>query len=172
MNRPDPLIQQLHDESEIRKLVVGFSLGMDLRDTTLFRQAWADEVELDLRTLAANTIPLTGRRNADDYSRDVITLLSGFTATQHVSTNHYIKVHGETAACTCYTHAEHYLRGDESDLWLTAGSRYELTAHRFPDLGWRFTSFALSPIFARGDRHIWQLVQAKTAGRSPANGQP
>jgi hypothetical protein len=166
MGTPESLAQAVWDENAIRKLVIGFCLGMDTRDAGLFRKAWAEEVELNLRTTAADVIPLTGPRAADDYTRDVIGLLSGFTATQHQSTNHYIEVDGDTATCTCYVYAVHYLRQDGpgqdgTEHWLTAGSRYELTARRLPGLGWRFTAFRLTPIFRQGEQGIWGLVRAK-----------
>lgn len=159
----DPIVQQLRDENEIRKLVITFSLGMDTRDVDLFRSAWPDEVDLDLRTQAGEAIALTGRRRADDYAQDVIALLSGFTATQHVSTNHLITVDGDAATCTCYTHATHYLAGESGGSWLTAGSRYDLVAHRFDDLGWRFTAFTLTGIWTSGDRSIWQAASRRAA---------
>jgi hypothetical protein len=160
----DPILQRLDDENEIRKLVLRFSLGMDTRDVGLFRAAWADEVELDLHTLAKDVIPLSGTRRADEYARDVIALLSGFTATQHVSTNHLIAVDGDTATCTCYTLATHYLRRDAGESWLTAGSRYELVALRTRATGWRFTRFALRGLWTSGDRSIWQAVGTDVTG--------
>lgn len=154
----DPLLQELHDENEIRKLVVGFSLGMDARDVALFRSAWADEIELDLESRAGDVIGLSGTRRADDYAADVIALLSGFTATQHVSSNHLIDVRGDDATCACYTLATHLLAAPGGDRWLTAGSRYDLVARRFSEVGWRFTRFSLRSLWSSGDGAIWQAV--------------
>ncbi len=39
--------------------------------------------------------------------------------------------------------------------------RYDLTARRFPELGWRFTTYRLTPMFRRGDQGIWGLVGSK-----------
>jgi hypothetical protein len=57
----DPVLQQSHDENEIRKLVIGFSLGMDSRDVDLFRASWAEEIELDLPPPAPDVLPFSGR---------------------------------------------------------------------------------------------------------------
>lgn len=152
----DEVVWQLWSERAIQNLVVGFSLGMDALDYGLFRRAWADEVELDLGTLAGAEIQLAGTRPADDYARDALGLLSGFTATQHLSTNHLVAVQGEDATCVCYTHAQHFLADGER--WLTAGSRYDLTARWSGEGGWRFTRFSLTNLWTRGDRSIWQAA--------------
>jgi hypothetical protein len=152
----DPILRELHDENEIRKLVVGFSIGIDSRDFDLFRSSWAEEIELDLPPLAGDAFRLSGKQRADDYARGVIALLSEFETTQHVSTNHLISVEADSGSCTCYTIAQHYLPMESGEPWLAAGARYDLVAQRFEEVGWRFVEFKLTHLWSRGNTSLWK----------------
>jgi SnoaL-like domain len=152
----DPIVQRLLDEHDIRRLVIGFSLGMDSRDFDLYRASWAEEVELDLPPLAGDVVPMSGRRSADEYGHGVISLLSQFKVTQHVSTNHLVSINGDTATCACYTFAQHYMPVDFGEPWFTAGARYDLGAQRFDEIGWRFVTFKLTPLWFTGNAGLWQ----------------
>jgi hypothetical protein len=157
----DAETRRLIDEHEIRKLVITFSIGMDSRDVAMFRSAFADEVDLDIPPRAADVIVLQGKVNADVYAEQVIRLLSGFEATQHVSTNHYITVDGDRASCICYTHATHYLPYEGGHPWLTAGSRYALEAERLPGKGWRFVKFRSTRMFSDGNLGLWDELNRR-----------
>ena len=157
----EPALRRLVDEHDIRKLVIAFSNGMDARDVAMFRSAFADEVDLDIPPRAADVIVLQGKVNADIYAEQVIRLLSGFVATQHVSSNHQIEVDGDRATCVCYTHATHYLPIESGEDWLTAGSRYALEAERFPDKGWRFVNFRSTRMFSDGNLGLWDELNKR-----------
>lgn len=156
-----PELRRLIDKHDIRKLVIAFSIAMDARDVAMFRSAFADEVDLDIPPRAADVIVLQGKVNADIYAQQVIRLLSGFVATQHVSTNHQIDVNGDRATCICYTHATHYLPIESGNAWLTAGSRYALDAERFPDKGWRFVRFRSTRMFSDGNLGLWDEINRR-----------
>lgn len=164
----DPVLQRLDDENEICKLVAAFSLGMDTRDLDLFRSSWADEVDLDLPPLAGRAIQLSGRLRADDYARSAIALVCEFETTQHVNTNHLVTVSGDQGTCICYTVAQHYLPVGSGDPWLTVGARYDLSARRFAEAGWRFVGFKLTHLWSRGNTSLWKEV----ARRLSANHTP
>ena len=157
----DPELRQLIDEHDIRKLVVAFSIGMDSRDVAMFRSAFADQVDLDIPSRAPDVITLQGMVDADLYAEQVIRLLSGFEATQHVSTNHMIEIDGDSASCICYTHATHYLPIASGESWLTAGSRYALEAERFPGIGWRFVRFRSTRMFSDGNLGLWDELNRR-----------
>ena len=157
----EPALRRLIDEHDIRKLVIAFSNAMDARDVAMFRSAFADEVDLDIPPRAADVIVLQGKVNADTYAEQVIKLLSGFVATQHVSTNHAIEVDGDRATCVCYTHATHYLPNENGEDWLTAGSRYSLEAERIPEKGWRFVKFRSTRMFSDGTLGLWDELNRR-----------
>lgn len=163
MNEP---VQRLQDENDIRRLVYTFSMAMDLREEEMYRSAFADQVDLDIPARAEDVITLKGLVNADTYAKEVIRLLSGWNATQHVSTNHLIDVDGDVGTCMCYVYATHFLEPGHTDPWLVAGSRYSITANRLPELGWRIVQLRSTPMWSRGDKGLWeeiaQRIQADT----------
>ena len=85
--------------------------------------------------MGGDAVPLSGHVRGDDYAHGVIALLTGFEATQHVSSNHLVSVDGDAATCICYTHATHYLPHQGGHPWLTIGARYDIDARRLPERG-------------------------------------
>jgi len=159
----DHVLRRLDDENQIRRLVIRMSNAMDMRDAAMFRECFADEVELDIPPLGGDSVPLSGMLRADDYAAGVIRLLSEFKATQHVSTNHDISVAGDSAACTCYTLATHLLPLDDGDQWSTIGARYDMEARRLPDAGWRIARFKWTRLWSSGNALLWQEVSRRLA---------
>lgn len=133
----------------------------------LFRSAFADTVDLDISARAPDVITLQGMVDADVYADEVIRLLSGFEATQHVSTNHMITIGGDRATCICYTDATHYLPIESGQSWLVAGSRYALEAERFPDKGWRFVKFRSIRMFSDGNLGLWDELNRRLIATPP-----
>jgi hypothetical protein len=161
----DAAVQNLVDENEIRKLVVRMSVGMDQRNFAMFRSAWADEVDLDIPAMGGDSVPLSGKLDADAYARGVLEMLSQFAATQHCSVNHLIEVDGDSAACCCYTYATHYLEGGLSDPWNIVGARYDFTAERLPR-GWRIVRLKWTRLFDQGNSGVWPEVARRLAAQS------
>src|SRR5262249_34917612 len=141
--------------------VITFSNGMDARDTALYRSAFADEVELDIPPRATDVITLSGRVRADQYAMEVVRLLSGWEATQHVSTNHLITVDGDQGTCVCYVFATHYLPNDSGAPWLEVGSRYTVTARRLPDVGWRIVKLKSTHLWSRWNKSLWEEISRR-----------
>ncbi len=157
----DPVVQRLDDENDIRKLVIAFSIAMDARDEAMFRASFADEVDLAIPPLGGDAVPLSGLVRGDDYARGVIALLSGFRATQHVSTNHLISVDGDAATCICYTHATHHMPIEQGDPWLTIGARYDIDARRIAGQGWRIVKFRWNEQWSEGNAGLWAVATAR-----------
>jgi hypothetical protein len=159
----DDVLRRLDDENEIRRLVLTFSVGMDLRDEQMFRSAFADQVDLDIPPRAKGAITLQGLVDADTYAKEVIRLVGGWQATQHVNTNHLIRVDGDEATCQCYVFATHFMGPEHDSPWLVAGSRYSLDARRFAGVGWRFVKFRSTPMWSNGDRGLWEEIARRIA---------
>lgn len=151
----DPTLQRLDDENEVRKLLVTMSLGMDVFDVDLFASAFADPVLVDIPPLGGDQIRLSGEMSRHEYARNVIDLMLGFTAVQHVSTNHLINVDGDEASCTSYVLGTHYLE-ENPDPWLTVGALYRFQAKRFDREGWRIRRFTVSQLFRNGNNSLWE----------------
>jgi SnoaL-like domain len=152
----DQALQRLSDENDVRRLAIRMSNGMDFRDYAMFRECWADEVDLDIPALAGDAVALSGILSGDDYARGVIDLLTGFKATQHLSTNHDVVVEGDEASCTCYTHATHLLPVEDGEPWHTIGARYDIVARRMPAMGWRIVKFTWTRLWSDGNPALWQ----------------
>jgi hypothetical protein len=156
------VVQRLEDETAIRNLAIRMSLAMDTRDYDLFRAQYADEISLDIPAIAGDAVTLAGTLKADDYARDVITLLSQFKATQHCSTNHDVRVDGDTGTCACYTLATHHFPMEDGDQWSTIGARYDITAQRFSD-GWKMVKFKWTKQWESGNNAIWAEAGRRVA---------
>lgn len=157
-------LQRVVDENAIRDLVISFSNAMDARDETAFRASFADEVDLAIPPLGGEEVPLSGMVRGDDYARGVISLLTGFDATQHVSSNHHVTVDGDEANLVCYTHATHYLPHEGGHPWLKIGARYDIVARRLSQ-GWRIVKFRWKEQWADGNVGLWDIATARIRER-------
>jgi hypothetical protein len=160
-----PELQRLIDENAIRDLVIAFSNAMDARDEAGFRACFADEVDLASPPLGGDSVPLAGMVGGDDYARGVISLLTGFEATQHVSSNHHVTVAGDEGRLVCYTHATHYLPHEGGHPWLTIGARYDIVAKRLPQ-GWRISWFRWREQWSEGNAGLWAIATARIGERA------
>jgi len=134
--------------------------------STGFRASFADEVDLAIPPLGGDAVPLSRIVAGDDYARGVIALLSGFAATQHVSSNHFVTVDGDEASCVCYTHATHYLPYKDSHPWLTIGARYDIAARRIEGQGRRIVRFRWKEQWAEGNSGVWEIATARLKARA------
>jgi ketosteroid isomerase-like protein len=160
----DPELQRVIDENAIRDLVIAFSNAMDARDEAAFRASFADDVDLAIPPLGGDEVPLAGMVSGNDYARGVISLLTGFDATQHVSSNHHVTVDGDEAKLVCYTHATHHLTHEGGHPWLTIGARYDIVARRLSQ-GWRIVKFRWKEQWADGNAGLWDISTARIRER-------
>ena len=138
----DTILQRLCDESEIRQLVHIWMDGIDTKSYDRLRSTWADEMETDFSgfpDMGGGPI-LSGKHPADDRRRGVIRMVSEFSATQQVVSNHVITVEGDHATCNCYVVATQHLASPDCEPCSVVGARYELEAVRLP-MGWRLSRF-------------------------------
>jgi hypothetical protein len=166
----DPTVQRLADESDITKLMTKLSFGMDLRDRALYRSVFADEIDCDISALLGDAVPLQGKMDADEFSDNIIEMISQFTMTQHVNTMHLIEVHGDDATLASYVIGTHYLDPEASgptfseDPWNVIGARYDMRARRYSE-GWRFTAFKWRMQYTRGNHNVWNEVAHRLEAR-------
>lgn len=144
----EDLLRQLLDEREIVNVVNGIGMNADLRDWRAISDAFAGEVLFDYSSMGQ---PVATLKPADIVARWKA-LLPGFTATQHVITNHRVSVGGDEAECLSYATGAHHLPNDRgSDLWLVVGY-YEHHLVREAD-GWKVDrmKFTSTMIFGNTD---------------------
>jgi hypothetical protein len=128
-------IRRLEDRAEISEQVIKYALGVDRRDWKMFGECFTDPVYTDYSELGSSA----GTSPRADLVERIASALNGFTATQHLSTNHVIEFDDndpDRAICHSSMYAQHLLEGAESgEFYLLRGS-YTNHVLRTTD-GWR-----------------------------------
>lgn len=134
-------LQELVDRAAISDLLIDFARCLDVRDWDGYLANFADDgvLELPFGTFTGRAeIAATATRGLD-----------AFDATHHVSTNHAIKVDGDTARSRSYLLVAHVPDAGDRGRHGDAGGWYDCSYRREPD-GWRFTHVALSIVWTTG----------------------
>ena len=155
-------VEDLLDRAAISDVVHRYATGIDRRDWALFRSIFADEVALDFSSWNGAA---PSRMAADAWTAGVTASLSGFDATQHVSSNHVITLDGDAATCVSYMMALHYLLEDGQHQMQGIGGYYTNRLVRGPD-GWKIQACTLTVTWEMGDRGLFQIAQARWKARS------
>jgi ketosteroid isomerase-like protein len=137
--------QFLLDRADISELVIRFATAIDSKDWKLFRSIYTDEIEVELSGghFGKGTVK---KISADEFTESVKGIIGGFSATQHLSSNHHIEVSGDNAICISYMQARHFTEGQSSAESFKLGSRHTNTFVRTAD-GWKIRKFALRAIW-------------------------
>jgi len=152
-------LQALLDRAAISDTVIRYATGIDMRDWAAYRSCFTDEVDIDFTSWMGGA-PI--RMAADDWVAMVRESLSGFAATQHISSNHVITLDGDEATCVSYVQAQHYLPNDQGDNGFMLGGYYTNRLVRSPD-GWRIRACRITITWSTGNRHVFELARARAA---------
>jgi hypothetical protein len=147
-------IETLIARAEISDVVNRYPTGIDRRDWALFRSCFEDEIDHDFESFTG--IPLT-HLVTDDWVASVRGGLSGFDATQHISTNHVHEIEGDQAACVSYMVALHYLVDGPERRMHGIGGYYTNRLRRGPE-GWKIHACKLTVTWEMGDRALFQIA--------------
>jgi 3-phenylpropionate/cinnamic acid dioxygenase small subunit len=150
-------LQALLDRAAISDTVIRYATGIDMRDWVAYRSCFTDEVDIDFTSWMGGT---PTRMVADEWVAMVRDALSGFAATQHISTNHVITLEGDEATCVSYLQAQHYLPNDQGDSVFTLGGYYTNRLVCAPD-GWRIRACRITITWSTGNRHVFELARAR-----------
>lgn len=71
-------------------------------------------------------------------------------ATQHLVSNHQVRVEGDSATCRCYLQAQHVLKGTPGGDNFLIGGIYDDTLQRSNE-GWRITHRTLTAVWQDGN---------------------
>ncbi len=144
-------LRDMIDRAAISDLKYAYGYGVDQRDWALFRSIFADEVEFDFFDWAGirETIP------ADRWVEMVKATLAPFDATQHVFTNMFITLQGDSATCVTNMTARHQL-GAEAQLM---GGYYTERMVRTA-AGWKIAACRLNITWEEGDRALFEKAAA------------
>lgn len=148
------------DERAISRTVIQYATGVDTRNWELYRACFTEELEIDFSSWDPSA---KGTMRADDWVAGVA--LSGFQATQHISTNHVIHVNGDEATCVSYMQAQHYLPNAHGENTLTLGGYYTNTLVRSGE-SWKIRKCHLTVTWTTGNRYIFELAAKRYAAHS------
>jgi ketosteroid isomerase-like protein len=151
----DSSMKQLQDRLAISDVVHRYAAGVDRRDWSAYRDCFTDEVLMDLSSW--NGAPAASL-SADAWVDGVRKGLSGFDATQHVSSNHLVEIRGDEAECTSYVQASHCFEGER----IVLGGYYEMGFAR-TDSGWRIHSSKLVVTWKEGPNSLFERAAKRFA---------
>lgn len=159
------MLRELADRAGIEDVINRYASAIDLRDWTLLRTCFTDQVTADFRSFGVREVFKGG---ADDWVGAVRATIEGLDATQHFFANKSYRIEGDRARCTVYMQAAHFLANDLGDAEYTVGGHYENDLERTAD-GWRTRAYVLHVTFHRGNRHVLRLAarKAKQSSRGP-----
>lgn len=152
-------LETLIDRAAISDAVLRYATAVDTRDWALYRSVFADPLTVDFASWSGEpelTLPV------DEWVELVRKTLSGFDATQHLSSNHVITVTGDTAICVSYMVARHYLVENGERLMHSIGGHYTNRLVRAAD-DWKISHCMLTVTWEMGERKLFEIA----AGRPP-----
>ena len=148
------IINPLADKLEIIQLLNQFGMAIDLRNWDSFRDLFADSVVFDYSSIGEVAGTLKPEQIANTASND----LGGFQTTQHVITNHLVKLSGDTAVCKAQVRAMHLLPNEDFEPMLEIGGYYIAGLSRI-NSNWKIESWKFIILWSKGDLKLFDLAK-------------
>ncbi|MFD4138596.1 MULTISPECIES: nuclear transport factor 2 family protein [unclassified Streptomyces] len=141
----------LRDRLDITEVCTRMCWHTDKREWDSLRSSvFAEKVLVDYTSLNGGE---SAEMAADDLIEAWRALLSHLTSTQHLLTNHLVRVSGDTAVAMADFLATHLLPGALGGPLWTLGGHYRFTLRRTPS-GWRIDGLTMTADWADGNRQI------------------
>ena len=144
-------LRRLIDRAAIGDVVTAYASAVDGRDWARFRALFEDRVFIDFRSFDPTLYRLLTR----DELVEITQKLAAFDATQHLSTNHVVRVDGDRATCVSYMHAGHFLtrEGEQHFCFLYGYYTHELQR---TSAGWSIDRYGLEVTGQLGDPRVFE----------------
>jgi len=153
-------IETLRDRAGISDVVLCYATAVDSRDWPLYRSVFTDPLTVDFSSWSGDpeiTLPV------DEWVERVRKTLSGFDATQHLSSNHVVTLSGDRATCVSYMVARHYLVEGGERRMHSIGGHYTNQLIRMAD-DWKIARCALTVTWEMGDRGLFDIAARRIGG--------
>ena len=153
-------IDTLIDRTEISDVVLCYATAVDRRDWALYGSVFTQPLTVDFSSWSGDpeiTLPV------DEWVEQVRKTLSGFDATQHLSSNHVITLAGDAAICVSYMFARHYLVESGKHLMHSIGGHYTNRLVRKAE-GWKIGHCTLTVTWEMGDRRLFEIAARRFQG--------
>lgn len=146
-------LETLVVRQEIVDLLTRYATALDTRDWPLLASCFTEDATAEYRGFGERREGYAaieaGLRNA----------LDGLDSSQHIVTNHVVRIDGHTAHTTCYLQAQHFRRGTEGGDTFTVGATYrDRLVH--DEHGWRIAERLLEPTWIEGNRAVFAAARA------------
>jgi len=147
-------IETLIDRAEISDVVLRYATAVDGRDWELYRAVFTDPLTVDFSSWSGEPEMTL---QVDEWVERVRKTLSGFNATQHLSSNHVITLKGDRATCVSYLVARHYLVEGSERRMHSIGGHYTNQLVRLAG-DWKIARCALTVTWEMGDRGLFDIA--------------
>lgn len=140
----------MSDRDDIVETCVRYSWYADLRDWDRMAGLFTDRVELDNSTMPG------GRRvtvDRADMIKGWAALFAGLGPTQHIMTNHLVRIDGDTAECAAQFLAQHIARVPVGDSTLVVAGHYRFGLIRDAE-AWRIASLVIAQTWTTGNSAV------------------
>ncbi len=138
----------LLDRTEISDLLVGFARCLDERDFAGYAALFTDDCRLRL--------PGAEHHGREGLAEFVAADLGRYHRTQHLSTNHQVRIHpgeaGDTASSRSYLYAVHLRGAEDPTDWWSVGGWYDNT-YRREGAAWRIHTVDVTPVWIGEGKH-------------------
>ena len=130
------------DQQAIIDLAIAYTWALDTKQFEELRSVFAPDATADLRGI-----------HCDDQDAIIARISGGvgrLDATQHLVSNHQVRVDGDTATHRCHLQSQHVKRGTPGGDNFLIGGIYDDRLARTPD-GWRITYRTLIEVWTDGN---------------------
>ena len=152
----------LSDRAEIDDVVARLAVTQDDKDFEGFRALFSDRVHVDMSGHFGDPPVEMG---ADELAATARSVLSGFAATQHATSNVLTTVDGDTARARVTVTAYHHVPADPGvGDWCIVRNRWELELRRHGGR-WLIAGWAIvrtGPV--AGNAGVYEIAAARAAG--------
>lgn len=150
----DSAVNLLANKLAIIETINRFGMAIDLRDWQSFVSLFTEQVEFDYSSIDE----VAGTLQADDIANTARNDLGGFQATQHIITNHLVKIENNTATCKAHVRAMHFLPNKEKDSLLEMGGYYTAGLVCL-DSDWKIKSWKFTVLWSLGNLELFELAR-------------
>jgi SnoaL-like domain len=130
------------DEKAIIDLTVAYTWALDTKSFDELRSVFAPNATAMLLGVQSDGLEAIMARIKGPINR--------LDATQHIVSNHQVRIKGNTATCRCHLQAQHVLKDTPGGDNFLIGGVYEDTLERRNE-GWRIVHRTLTPIWEDGN---------------------
>jgi ketosteroid isomerase-like protein len=139
---PDPTAP---DRAAIVQLTVDYRWALDTRDWEALRDVFTPD--------AVGHLGAGGQQGCDQIIERVSSALGPLDDSQHMITNHQVRIDGDTGVGRCYLQAQHVRHAAEGGPNFLVAGRYEDPFVR-TEAGWRIAERRLVVMWTEGDRAL------------------